>query len=77
MTKKSASTRNKSGMKQTQACSKKQSIKKPLMKFKMKAVIPIKSQDKTVPKEPKKVKVIWKQKKKHHLKQRYVMIQLT
>ena len=44
--KKSASTRKKSGMKQTQAGSKKQSAKKPVMKSKMKAVIPKKCQEK-------------------------------
>ena len=56
--KKSASTRKKSGKKQTQAGSKKQSTKKkPVMKSKKKAVIPKKHQEKTIPKEPKKVKV--------------------
>ena len=57
MAKKSASTRKKSGMKQIQAGSKKQSTKKPVTKSKMKAVIPKKHQEKTLPKEPKKVKV--------------------
>ena len=56
--KKSVSTRKKSGKKQTQASSKKQSTKKkPVMKSKMKAVIPKKHQEKTIPKEPKKAKV--------------------
>ena len=44
-------------MKQTQAGSKKQSTKKPVSKSKMKAVIPKKHQEKTLPKEPKKVNV--------------------
>ena len=54
MAKKSASTRKKSGMKQTQAGSKKQSTKKkPVMKSKKKAVIPKKHQEKTKPKKAK------------------------
>ena len=52
--KKSASTRKKSGKKQTQAGSKKQSTKKkPVMKSKKKAVIPKKCQEKTEPKMAK------------------------
>ena len=54
MAKKSASTRKKSGKKQTQAGSKK---KKPVTKSKKKAVIPKTRQEKTIPKEPKKAKV--------------------
>ena len=57
MAKKSASTRKKSGMKKTQTGSRKQSTKKPVMKSKMKAVIPKKRQEKRLPKEPKKAKV--------------------
>ena len=52
--KKSASTRKKSGMKQTQAVSKKQSTKKSVMKSKIKAVIPKKCQENTLPKELKR-----------------------
>ena len=49
----------KSGKKQKQADSKKQSYKKkPVMKPKKKAVIPKKHQEKTKTKEPKKAKVI-------------------
>ena len=55
--KKSAQTRKKSRKKQTQAGSKKQGTKKPVMKSKMKAVIPKMCQEKTLPKEPKKAKV--------------------
>ena len=56
--KKSASTRKKSGKKQTQAGSKQQSTKKkPVMKSKKKAVIPKQCQEKTIPKVPRKVKV--------------------
>ena len=56
--KKSASTRKKSGKKQTQAGSKKHCTKKkPVTKSKKKAVFPKKHQEKTVPKEPKKAKV--------------------
>ena len=51
--KKSASTRKKSGKKQTQAGSKKQGTKKPVMKSKMKAVIPKMHQEKTLPKDQK------------------------
>ena len=57
MAKKSAQTRKKSGKKQTQAGSKKQGTKKPVMKSKIKAVIPKMRQEKTLPKELKKVKV--------------------
>ena len=55
--KKSASTRKKSGKKKTQAGSKTQGNQKPVMKSKMKAVIPKQHQEKILPKEPKKVKV--------------------
>ena len=57
MAKKSAPTRKKSGKKQTPGGSKKESAKKTVMKSKMKAVIPKIHQEKTLSKEPKKVKV--------------------
>ena len=58
MAKKLAPTRKKSGKKQTPGGSKKESTKKTVMKSKMKAVIPKIRQEKTLPKEPKKVKMV-------------------
>ena len=55
--KKSAPTRKRFGKKQTPGGSKKESTKKTVIKSKMKAVIPKIHQEKTLPKEPKKVKV--------------------
>ena len=58
MAKKSALTRKKSGKKQTEAGFRKQSSKKkPAMRSKMKAVISKMHKEKTIPKEPKKVKM--------------------
>ena len=58
MAKKSALTRKKSGKKQTPGGSKKESTKKTVKKSKMKAVIPKICQEKILPKEPKKVKMV-------------------
>ena len=55
--KKSAPTRKKSGKKKTPGGSKKESTKKTVTKSKMKTVIPKISQEKALPKEPKKAKV--------------------